>query len=123
MTHRDIPNGEALERRLAVKDYIFDSQNDNFSSRDDHNRFFLQVAVNYLNDLLQTRGYVFLNEVLTRLGIAPRGVGQLVGWTRNGQGYIDIRVSQVINPDGGFSSAYALEIEHEGIIAFHALGD
>ena len=51
-----------------------------WSSNPSDNDILLKVEQNYANDLLHTRGYIFLNEVLDRLGLERTSAGQLVGW-------------------------------------------
>lgn len=55
------------------------------------NRMFLQHQQNYHNDILHTRGFVFLNEVYEALGLPLTTKGQIVGWMIHGDGdnYID----------------------------------
>jgi len=51
-----------------------------WSSEHFRNQLFLQCQQNYANDLLNSRGYIFLNEVLTFLGLPITKAGQAVGW-------------------------------------------
>ena len=46
----------------------------------EYNMIFLKSMQNYANDLLKTKGYLFLNEVYELLGIPKSKEGQLVGW-------------------------------------------
>ena len=46
----------------------------------EHNLWYLKQQQNYANDLLRTRGYLFLNEVYDMLGIPRTRAGQVVGW-------------------------------------------
>ena len=43
---------------------------------------FLSAKQNYFNDMLQHRGYVFLNEVYEGLGFEAVPAGQMLGWLR-----------------------------------------
>lgn len=116
-------NSKGLERRLAKKDYIFDKDNPNFERNNDHNLFFFANIQNLLNDLLYHRGYVFLNEVLDKLGIERRMIGQLAGWRKDAPrvGYIEIKVTQT-RYLGTDVQEYFLQIQHDGLI-FDVLGD
>ena len=116
-------DSKALERRLAVTEYIFDENNDNFYPKsDEYNEFFIkQVGVRF-NDLLRYQGFVFLNDVLKALAIEPRVVGQIVGWTTDRSGFIHIEITQRKVRDGQVVE-YFLKIEHDGVIVFDVLGD
>lgn len=50
----------------------------------------LRREQNYANDILRLRGYLFLNEVLERIGINPTSMGQNLGWALGrGDDYVD----------------------------------
>jgi len=120
MTILDL-NSQGLKRRLEKKDYIFDKNNVNFQPINDHNLFFFANIQNLLNDQLYHRGYVFLNEVLDKLGIERRMIGQLAGWRKDASGFIEIKVTQTRYL--GFEvKEYFLQIKHDGLI-FDVLGD
>lgn len=44
------------------------------------NQAMLQTEQDYANDLLKINGYVFLNDVLERIGMDKTSVGQRLGW-------------------------------------------
>ena len=46
----------------------------------EYNRMFLKRTEDHFNDLLRTRGHVFLNEVYDALGMQRSQAGQIVGW-------------------------------------------
>lgn len=58
------------------------------------NLAFLHSQQSYLNNLLQARGHVFLNEVYDELGIERTTAGQAVGWVISDEGdnYIDFGI-------------------------------
>ena len=116
-------NSLALQRRLAVKDYIFDENNPNFYPNDEYNAFFIRRTQQHFNDLLKVQGFVFLNDVLRALGIKQRMIGQVAGWKyTEGPGFIEIKIAQR-DIRGGKPFEYFLEIVHDGIIVFDVLGD
>lgn len=118
----DMVKSKGLERRLAVKDYVFDTNNDNFQPNDMHNQLFIKTAQHFMNDKLHYHGHVFLNDVLSFLGIKPRSVGQLAGWDKRKDDFIEIKITQTMMSHGR-PVEYFLEIKHSGIILFDVLGD
>lgn len=64
----------------------------------EHNRAYVLHMQNYFNEILQSRGHVFLNEVYDAFGIPRTRAGQAVGWVYNkdgktaGDNYIDFGV-------------------------------
>ena len=59
---------------------IFDETNQSWVNDASHNLVFLKQQQSYWNDILRTRGYVFLNEVYESLGFAKTIAGQEMGW-------------------------------------------
>lgn len=81
--------------RLAKKPYRwFDKSNplwDNYNRK--QNPIFVARVQEQMNDLLQSRGYVTLNEALRSLGFKRDRWGDMVGWVSDpdpeqGDGYI-----------------------------------
>ena len=69
---------------------FFDELNPSWQRNSDYNYVFLRARQQYLNDMLQARGHVFLNEVYDSLGIERTREGAVVGWVLgNGDSYID----------------------------------
>lgn len=63
----------------------------------EYNLNFLLAQQRYANDLLASRGHVFLNEVYDMLGIPRTNAGQVVGWVyddanHEGDNYIDFGI-------------------------------
>lgn len=74
----------------------FDEENTNWSAPplDEYNWIFLRGQQNWCNDMLMSRGHLFLNEVYGVLGLAHTSAGSVVGWVydRNnevGDNYVD----------------------------------
>jgi len=67
---------------------FFDSYSTSWNREPEYNLIFLQCQQNYANDLLKSRGHVFLNEVYDMLGIPRSKAGAVVGWllTPDGEG-------------------------------------
>lgn len=68
---------------------FFDPLSSSWSKDPEMNLFFLKAQQNYANDLLHSRGHVFLNEVYDMLGIPRSTAGAVVGWVRTKDGSTD----------------------------------
>jgi hypothetical protein len=58
----------------------FDPSNKHWANHSDSNRIFLQVQEAYANDVLNAKGFVFLNDIYDMLGFERTAAGQLIGW-------------------------------------------
>lgn len=97
----------------------FDSKSRNYETNPDYNRMFLKAQQAFANDKLQTRGHLFLNEVLDDLDLPRTPAGQIVGWTKDGpDGYVNFRVVEVEREteDGRHEPALLLDFNVEGNI-------
>lgn len=72
--------------------FIFDHENPNWRQGPEYNEFYLKGVINYMNHRLRTFGHVFLNEFLDAVGIDRTRSGQIEGWKRGGQGYVNIEM-------------------------------
>lgn len=59
---------------------FFDEASSYWQKDPEYNLMFLKAQQQYANDLLKTRGRLFLNEVYELLGIEKSKAGQIVGW-------------------------------------------
>ena len=97
----------------------FDSKRRNYETNHDYNRMFLKAQQAFANDKLQTRGHLFLNEVLDDLDLPRTPAGQIVGWTKDGpDGYVNFRIVEVEREteDGRHEPALLLDFNVEGNI-------
>lgn len=79
---------------------FFDSSSPAWEKDPEYNLCFLRSQQEYANDLLKTRGRLFLNEVYNMLGIEPTKAGQVVGWVYSednpiGDNYVDFGIYEV----------------------------
>ena len=97
----------------------FDSKSRSYETNPDYNRMFLKAQQAFANDKLQTRGHLFLNEVLDDLDLPRTPAGQIVGWTKDGpDGYVNFRIVEVEREteDGRHEPALLLDFNVEGNI-------
>lgn len=97
----------------------FDSKSRIYETNPDYNRMFLKAQQAFANDKLQTRGHLFLNEVLDDLDLPRTPAGQIVGWTKDGpDGYVNFRIVEVEREteDGRHEPALLLDFNVEGNI-------
>lgn len=64
-----------------------------WSPQREYNQMFIRAQQNYANDLLKSRGHIFLNEVYDMLGLERSKAGSIVGWViGNGDNMVDFGV-------------------------------
>lgn len=90
---------------------------------------FLSAKQNYFNDLLQQRGYVFLNEVYEGLGYEATPAGQMVGWLREdrhdakneitGDGFIDFGIFSSTDPSKRLQDHADMQWNDEILLEFN----
>lgn len=65
-----------------------------------YNKMYLQHQQQHLNDLLRSRGHLYLNEVFDVLGIPRTKFGQVSGWVyEDGNSYVDFGLNSESNKD------------------------
>lgn len=101
---------------------FFDSSNPNWDRNPNFSMMFLRGQQNYLNDLLHTRGHVFLNEVYDALGFDHTPQGGVLGWI-DGEGddcidfgLYDPNKEEVRRFVNGLDNVILLEFNHDGVI-------
>lgn len=71
---------------------VFDESNINWQKNRDYNFTFLKAQQQYANDILEAKGYLFLNDVYDMLSMPKTKAGQTIGWLKDGPnsaGYVD----------------------------------
>jgi hypothetical protein len=116
-TVRRVGDGE-----ISMYARFFDELSTSWNRNPEYNLVFLKCQQSYANDMLKTRGHVFLNEVYDSLGIERTQAGQVVGWvvSNEGDNFIDFgmytnehKVRDFIN---GREGAILLDFNVDGII-------
>ena len=78
---------------------------------------FLKRNERYANDILRTRGYLFLNEVYDMLGLPRTVAGQIVGWRYDEHKTVSFNIYSKDNSD--FVNGY----RHEALLDFNVDGN
>lgn len=92
------------------------------------NLMFLRSQQQYANDLLVSRGHLFLNEVYDMLGIPRTKAGAVVGWVykpndpnHNGDNYVDFGIYDISKQEkrdfvNGYERSILLDFNVDGVI-------
>lgn len=99
----------------------FDQTNSMWTNQSGENRFLIANSQNYFNDLLNRRGYVFLNEVYTHLGFQPVPEGQTMGWIRNSDFPDAVIDFDVFNSQSSESRAFVNDLTPNVLLDFHGV--
>ena len=89
---------ETVKQNVKTSTYArwFDDSSSSWNKESEYNLLFLKAQQNYANDLLVSRGHLFLNEVYDMLDIKRSRAGSVVGWilTKNGStdNYVDFGI-------------------------------
>ncbi len=105
---------------------FFDNGNTGWDENPEFSLKFLIHQQDWANELLNHRGYVFLNEVYDMLGIPRTKAGQIVGWVKNNKDdnadhYIDFGIFNVNRPKSrdfvnGYENVILLDFNVDGPI-------
>lgn len=100
--------------------------NPGWSKDPEFNLMYLKKQQAYANDLLKSRGYLFLNEVYEILGFPRTAAGQQIGWIYDeknpiGDNYVDFGIYDIHDSDkvafvNGYERSIILEFNHDGNI-------
>jgi hypothetical protein len=121
------PQVVTVDSPLTAAGYakVWDSTNPNWQTTADLNLYWLKCQQNWLNNRLEARGYVFLNEVYKELGIDETEAGAVVGWwwgpESEGDGFIDFGIFDADNDQvkafvTGHDRSLLLDFNVDGVI-------
>lgn len=103
---------------------FFDQLSSQWQKNADYNLHFLKTQESIFNDLLNSRGHVFLNEVYDALDIPRTSAGQTVGWVRNsknGDSFVSFGIYDLYNDEkrafvNGYERSILLDFNVDGVI-------
>ena len=113
---------------MNVSEYarFFDDGCAGWTKDPEYNLMFLRDQQRYANDLLKSKGHLFLNEVYDILGIPRTKAGQIVGWIYdekhpNGDNFVDFGIydtNKTANRDfvNGYERTILLDFNVDGNI-------
>lgn len=114
---------------LGHSDYarFFDESSRLWEKNGEYNLMFLRAQQQRANDMLRSRGFLFLNEVYRMLGIQETVAGQCVGWVFDrsestiGDNYVDFGIMEIDreaqeNPDEEPERTILLDFNVDGNI-------
>lgn len=109
----------------ALYGRVYDSSCKGWSPSSTYNLMFIQRQQDYANDLLRSRGYIFLSDVYKVLGFDETPESRVVGWRMNnkdGNGFVDFGLEtngvteQALND--GMNNAIPLTFNVDGTIVW-----
>lgn len=114
---------EAIAAVDGVSPYgvVFDETNNNWSADEDLSMLHLKCQQQYANDILQTRGHIFLNEVYKMLGFPHTPAGAVTGWVKgNGDDFVDFNIFEGTfegeDEKGRTVTKWALDFNVDGVM-------
>ena len=81
--------GEPVKALTSVR---FDRYSTAWVNDKFQNKCTLQSVENWANDILRLQGFIFLNDIYDRLGMPKNKSGQILGWRKENNSYVDIQV-------------------------------
>lgn len=126
-TEDEIASNELTLEAIAAVDgvspygVIFDDTNVNWSADEDLSMLHLKCQQQYANDILQTRGHIFLNEVYKMLGFPHTPAGAVTGWVKgNGDDFVDFNIFEGTfegeDKNGRTVTKWALDFNVDGVM-------
>jgi len=121
----EVKDGKEVRKIVDPNKYsayarFFDESSTEWRKDAELNRLFVQCQQNYLNQLLQARGHVFLNEAYDALGLERSSAGRVVGWIigDDGDNYIDFGMYEAQNSRfiNGTERSILLDFNVDGVI-------
>lgn len=102
---------------------VFDRRNIQFEPQRSLNKLYLETVEAHFNEILQIRGWLMLNEVLSHLKFDSTTVGAVAGWAldADGDNYVDFGLNRPINQNHG-DNRFFLNFNCNGTVYKHIDG-
>lgn len=111
------------KRELSQYARFFDEACPAWTKNSEYNLSFLKLQQQYANDILKSKGHIFLNDVYDMLGMPRTKAGQVVGWVYNetnpvGDNYVDFGIFEEHNRKfvNGYETSILLDFNVDGCI-------
>lgn len=96
---------------------VFDEASRYWENDDETNRFFLECQQRYMNQRLHAYGHVLLNEVFDALGFERTSNGAIVGWIRDGEGFVDFGLFEAFDKNSQYGhNNFWLDFNVDGVV-------
>lgn len=104
---------------------FFDETADSWQKDPEYNLMFLRRQQEWANELLRSKGHLFLNEVYDMLGMQRTQAGQIVGWIYDeknpiGDNYVDFNIYSGTERSrmfvNGYEKSILLDFNVDGVI-------
>lgn len=95
---------------LEQHQLLFDNTNPNWSPTPEYNLAYIRSQVNYLQNKLNARGFLFVNEIFDVFGFEWTADGQVSGWIRS-DGYLIVEAEMIAG-----SNDIAIKFAPQGVI-------
>lgn len=112
-------------RELGPYAQFFDESCPDWRKDPAYNLMFVRAQQQYANDLLRTRGHIFLNEVYEMLGMEKTKIGQYAGWINKDEegrdAYVDFGILEthrecIDDPEKAYERTILLDFNPDGNI-------
>lgn len=118
---------DGVDRNYIQSEYArqFDKNSRFYNKNPEYSRTFLDSQQQYANDLLRSRGYLFLSEVYGMLGFKPTKASQCVGWiydkkNPSGDNFVDFGIREAYEivdcTVGDYNRVFLLDFNVDGSI-------
>lgn len=114
---------EGNPKEISPYARFFEEDSDQWKKDSEYNLMFLRKQQDYANEILRCKGYLFLNDVYSMLGIPKTKAGQVVGWkwNKDGDNYVDFGIYDVTDERkrafvNGYERNILLDFNVDGVI-------